>query len=801
MGVIQWDADYRIVRWEGAAERIFGWSAAEALGQRMDVLPPVHEADAALIARAMERIGSGREASVVARYRNWTRSGQVRHCQWTNTVLTGPDGRMISVLSWVIDVAEQQLACSFDIAELKEAERRAAERATELEGLMDASTAAVLVAHDPECHYVTGNRSAYRIGRLPEGTNLSATPMEGSTRLPFRQRRGGVDVPPSELPLQEAARTGEPVTDEVELVFPDGTSLWLYGSAVPLRDAAGQVRGAVCSFVDITALKRAEAARREAEHQIRAERELLHDFVMNVPALIAITRGPEHVFEIINVLARKMLGDGDIVGQPLREAFPRLDPIVYERFDRVYRTGESISGREFSIALDWDKTGSVTPRYLNFVHQPLRGGDGQILGVMTFAVDVTAQVEARHKVEQLAAERAVLLEHAERARAEAERASRAKDDFLAMLGHELRNPLAPIQTALDLMKLRSRGQVTREQAVIERQVMHLTRLVDDLLDVSRIARGKIQLKSAPVDLRTVVTQAVEMVSPLFEERRHQLTLDVPYGVLRVQGDEARLVQVLANLLSNAAQYTEPGGRIEVHTEHRKEEEGREGEGEVVLTVKDSGVGIPPEVLPHIFNVFVQGERTPDRAKGGLGLGLAIVRSLVEMHGGKVTASSAGLGCGSEFTVRLPARSRAPAEAVAEAPRRVVRQLGGRVLIVDDNQDAAETLAEILRTVGYEVAVAYDGPGALTLASSFRPEIGILDIGLPVMDGYELAGRLKELCGPVHLLAVTGYGQEQDRLRSEQAGFAEHFVKPVDVDRLLQALRAIPPTTKPAPTAV
>jgi CheY-like chemotaxis protein len=219
----------------------------------------------------------------------------------------------------------------------------------------------------------------------------------------------------------------------------------------------------------------------------------------------------------------------------------------------------------------------------------------------------------------------------------------------------------------------------------------------------------------------------------------------------------------------------------------------------MLSVKDNGMGIPPEMLPHIFKIFFQGEScTSGRTKGGLGLGLALVRRLVEMHHGKVTAFSAGPGYGSEFTVRLPVRSPPPAMTEVETPERVTRGPGGRVLIVDDNQDAADMLAESLRTRGYEVAVAYDGPGALAVASSFCPEIGILDIGLPVMDGYELAAHLRELSGAVYLIAVTGYGQEQDRLRSEQAGFAEHFVKPVDVEELLRALRAAPVPTQPTP---
>ena len=317
--------------------------------------------------------------------------------------------------------------------------------------------------------------------------------------------------------------------------------------------------------------------------------------------------------------------------------------------------------------------------------------------------------------------------------------------------------------------------------MIERQVAHLTRLVDDLLDVSRIARGKVELQLGVVELADVVARAVEMASPLLEQRAHRLLVDVPRPGLTVNGDPARLSQVVSNLLTNAAKYTPAGGRIIVAA--------HEAGGEIVLRVADTGIGIGREVLPHIFDLFVQGRQAIDRAEGGLGLGLAIVRSLVERHGGTVSAQSAGPNRGSEFVVRLPKANR-PAEPEASAsPRFTKAAAGARILIVDDNRDAAEMLAEALRVRGYETHVAHDGPEALRRAGHGPFAAALLDLGLPVMDGFELAARLRELPGTsgTRLIAVTGYGQESDRHRTAAAGFHHHLVKPVDLDALAELL--------------
>jgi signal transduction histidine kinase/integral membrane sensor domain MASE1/ActR/RegA family two-component response regulator len=380
-------------------------------------------------------------------------------------------------------------------------------------------------------------------------------------------------------------------------------------------------------------------------------------------------------------------------------------------------------------------------------------------------------------------------ERAENLYREAHEQDRRKDEFLAMLGHELRNPLAPLRNAVHLLGVPGASPASLERAreVMERQIDTLRRLVDDLLDVSRITRGKIQLSIGRVDLVNVVHAAVETVRPMVESQRHALSVSVRDGAMEIDGDATRLEQVLANLLNNAAKYTEPGGRIWIDV-------ARDGDAACVR-VRDTGIGIAPELLPRVFEMFTQADRSLARSKGGLGIGLTLVRRLVELHGGTVTAHSDGVGRGSEFLVRLPARSgspaadRAPADAPASVPSGGTRR---RVLVVDDNGDAAETLAAVLRAWGHDACTARDGPSALEVAARFAPDTFLLDIGLPGMDGYELARRLRadERHRAALLVALTGYGQAEDRRLSREAEIDHHLVKPVDLEELARLLHRV-----------
>jgi PAS domain S-box-containing protein len=449
---------------------------------------------------------------------------------------------------------------------------------------------------------------------------------------------------------------------------------------------------------------------------------------------------------------------------------PAILPQVKERWQHAIDSGTS-----FEMVFPLRGADGTFRRFLTRAN-PVRDSRGRV--AHWFGTNTDVETERR-----TADNNAELRERERVARQDAETANRAKDEFLAMLGHELRNPLSPILTALQLMKLRGGGELERERTVIERQVSHLTRLVDDLLDVSRIARGKIELKEELVEMSEVVAAAIEITSPLLDQRTHTLDVSVPRWGLVVKGESSRLSQVISNLLTNAAKYTPPGGYITIRA--------NEEDGAVVVRVRDTGMGIPQDVLPRIFDLFVQERQAIDRSQGGLGLGLTIVRNLVERHGGTVSAHSDGPGTGSEFVVRLPKvtetvirKDRATTETAAD---RAIspRPDAVRILVVDDSVDGAEMLAAALNAKGYDTRVAYDAPAALRIAADFEPAIVFLDIGLPVMDGYELAAHLRALEGlnGVTLIALTGYGQESDRKKTRDAGFQHHFVKPVDLDAL------------------
>ena len=408
------------------------------------------------------------------------------------------------------------------------------------------------------------------------------------------------------------------------------------------------------------------------------------------------------------------------------------------------------------------------------------------------------EAERESLLEQILEDRVVLEQaHEERASllASLEQASRAKDEFLAILGHELRNPLSPIVTALRLMKERGDIAEMREHKIIERQVNHLVRLVDDLLDVSKIARGKVDLRREIVNLHDVVSRAVEMVGDLLESHRHQLLIEGDENELLCYADPMRLAQIVTNLLTNAARYTPAGGRIVLRTGLAEET--------LYVSVEDNGIGISADMLPRVFNLFEQATRSSDRADGGLGIGLALAQNLVALHGGTIHAESQGLGEGCKFIVKLP-----PAQSI-EIAEQATRRLrfaspsphSKRILVVDDNVDAAELLQITLQNRGHEVEIAHDPLTALDIAATFKPECAILDIGLPVIDGYELALRLRKVpdCEPCRMIALTGYGQDKDKQRGREAGFEEHLVKPVAIDHLLRLVDPHP-TGYPSPGA-
>ncbi len=399
------------------------------------------------------------------------------------------------------------------------------------------------------------------------------------------------------------------------------------------------------------------------------------------------------------------------------------------------------------------------------------------------------EVLQRANTELEQANRTLQNEVAERSRVELalKEADRQKDEFLAMLAHELRNPLAPILNAVQLMRRKPIGdpQLNWSREVIERQLGHLTRLVDDLLDVSRITRGKINLAREPVEIASLVARAVETVQPLIAERGHELTIDLPSQSVRVYGDPLRLTQALGNVLANAAKYTETRGRIGLTAEKI--------EDRVEIRVRDTGIGIPASLLPKIFDMFTQLNDQTGRPQSGLGIGLALVRKLLEMHGGTVTAYSEGDGLGSECLMTLPVITNERVPEVPDPEPASVPQIRRRILVADDNLDALESLATLLELGGHEVYSAANGALALESAERHRPEVALLDIGMPKLDGYEVARRIRaQPWGHlITLVALTGWGQESDRRRSGEAGFDSHLVKPLDLDKLTELLNRLP----------
>lgn len=586
-----------------------------------------------------------------------------------------------------------------------------------------------------------------------------------------------VELPPIELP---GSVWPEPVTRAYVVTSPKSidasvTEAIVFGLSprLPFDDA---YRGYLDEIVEKLTAARARIELSEARKKVGAARS---ELLRHAPVPTVFSTGLEQRIDVASESFIELVGGRDPVGKTFAEAFPHLVGSDLERtLRRAYETGDPITTDE-RIVPEVNQNDSLEERWLKLSVQPVRDSSGRVYGLISTEVDLTEAVKARRAVEACSMDREKLL-------VAIEAASRSKDEFLAMLGHELRNPLAPIITALHLMKLKEPTALVREREIIQRQAEYLVKLVDDLLDVARVVRGKITLHCSRIALADVIARAVETATPLFEEKRHAVTIDVSPQGFDVEGDPLRLGQVFANLLTNAAKFTEAGGRISVRA-------ARDGDF-AVIRVEDNGVGIPEAQLPYLFDAFFQVPREPERAQRGLGLGLALVKSFVTLHGGTVSARNRK-GGGSVFEVRLrlfqgaSAPAHQPEKKAAELPNSVCEKR--RILLVDDSEDILDVVASFLRHEGYEVMAAHDAPSALRIAPSFHPNIAVLDIGLPVMDGYELAQHLREELGDEapKLIAMTGYGQEADRERARRAGFASHLVKPVDPKKLLESLRA------------
>jgi PAS domain S-box-containing protein len=744
----------RIATWNPGAEHLFGYAEREAVGREVAVIFTPEDREAGV---------PDRERATAAAH------GHAADERWH---IRKDDSRFFAsgVMSPIYD--EEGGLCGFtkvarDMTERNRAEEAVREAAVRLKAIVDTAVDGIITLDDrgvvesmnPAAERIFGHAHHEVVGR-PFGLLMPD---------PGRDEYDGY--------LESYLRSGEPrIIGAIRQVHGRRKD----GSIFPMELAVSESRlGTRRLFTgivrDITEYKLAVAERTRLLGELEAERALLNTLLDNAPVGFGFFDRDLRYVRLNPALAEF---DGLTVeahlGRALRDVLPRVTPEVVDALRRVLDTGARVVNKEFRS--ETPRTPG-RPRYWLCSFYPVKTPDGAVLG----AGAVVADIDDRKRMEEALKE-----------------ADQRKDQFLAMLAHELRNPLAPISNAVQIMKVQGLKGPNFDWSVkvIEDQVKHMTRMVDDLLDVSRITRGKVVLQNEPVELEAVVSLAVEASRPLIEDCQHRLTVALPEHPVLLDVDPARMAQVLSNLLNNAAKYTDEGGEIALSAER----DGRE----VLIRVRDNGTGIAPELLPHIFDMFTQADQTLSRSRGGLGIGLTLVRSLVEMHHGRVAAHSRGPGLGSEFTVRLPVSAEAPTEPTADGPTAVeapaveaIPQFSRRrILVVDDNRYNANSLGVLLRTLGQDVEMAYDGPAALELVRRRRPDLVLLDIGLPGMDGYEVARRCRqdEDLRRITLVAMTGYGKEEDRRRSQEAGFNAHLVKPVNLEDLRVLL------TQPDPTA-
>ncbi|MBI2876557.1 MAG: MEDS domain-containing protein [Candidatus Tectomicrobia bacterium] len=783
-GVVITDREGTILWVNPAFTRLTGYTREESIGQNPRLLKSGKH-DRSLYRDLWESILSGNPWR--GELTNRRKDGSLYVEEMVITPVLREDGEM-----------GHFIAVKQDITERRRAEEELQRHRKFLEVLIEKAPVGIAVVRGPDHRHLLAN-SAYRaIPGRPGAPVIDRTIAEVFPAEVLGGYRGL---------LERVYRTGETVGVREYEILPGPGQEPTYWNAdhVPLRGPDGRIEAVLILAHEVT-------------EEVRASRRL--GFLAITGAALASSLDYETTLQSVARLVVPTLADWcsvDLVDRKdgtlqqvavahtdptkeslireLRRVYP-FDPDRPYGVSHVIRTGESELVPE--VTDTWRETHAQSAEMLrlfraldfkSYMIVPLQARDST-LGTITLMFSVS---ERRYGppdlalAEELARRAALAIDNAWLYR-EIQEASRRKDEFLAMLSHELRNPLAAIAGAIQVLrKGAAEDPILRvAQETAERQTGQMKRLLDDLLDVSRITQGKIALGKQPVELAEIVDHAVQASRPLIQDRRHRLTVSLPQEPLRLEADPVRLEQVFINLLSNAAKYTPPGGQIWLSV-------GREGD-QAILRVRDNGIGIAPELLPRIFDLFVQADRSLDRAEGGLGIGLTLVRELVAMHGGQVDAQSDGLGKGSEFVVQLPLADRERQRGEPPGPPSdALRSSARRILLVDDNEDAAVMLAMLLEMTGHEVRIVYDGPSALVMAGEYRPEVVLLDIGMPGMDGYEVARRLRrqEALPQMRLIALTGYGQEEDRQRAREAGFDHYLTKPIHLPQLLGLLSEVP----------
>ncbi len=741
--VITTDTDARVTFLNAVAESLTGWTNTDAAGQPLDtVFRIVGERDrqpvASPIAKALRTgtvVGLANHTLLVAK------DGTERPIDDSAAPIRDDDGRVVGAVLVFRDITE----------------RRQWEK-SESERLLSARLLAAIVETSDDAI----------VSKTLDGTirtwNAGAERLFGYTAAEAIGRHISLVIPPERIAEEDhiigCLKAGERVDHfETERVRKDGERVLVSLTVSPIRDAAGNVVGASKIARDITERKRADA-----------ERQKFVTLVENSTDFIGMC-DLDGVPFYINRAGLDMVGLASI--EEARRAnvrdffFPEdRSKIMDEFFPSVVEKGTG----EIEVRFRNFRTGQA--RWMAYKVLQITDSDGRRIAFATVSQDITERRRLADDLRKLAADLSD--------------ADRRKNEFLATLAHELRNPLAPLRNILEYLKRGDADAAKREQAVatMQRQLSQLVRLVDDLLELNRITHDRLELRKRTLDVSTVLEHAVESCRPLAESCGHEVRTSVPSEPVYVDADEARLTQVFANLINNSCKYTNPGGLITVAAQ-------RDG-SDAVVSVSDNGIGIPPERLSDIFEMFTQVERASERSQGGLGIGLTLVRRLVRMHGGTVEAKSAGAGKGSEFVVRLPLVLEALASTRAPEPRPEEPAASRRILVVDDNRDAATSLAMLLQMTGHETHTAHDGSAAVEIIEKQRPDVVLLDIGLPGLNGYEVCRRVRQQPwgGAMVLVALTGWGQDSDRQQSREAGFDGHLVKPVEYVSLMELLESL-----------
>lgn len=767
--VIVTDANGRVTMMNRVAQSLTGWME-EAVGQALDeVFRIVNEQTRKPVESPATR--ALREGGIV---------GLANH-----TVLIRKDGTERPIddsAAPIFDAQGQVIGCVLvfrDITERRRAEDERREVIARLDSLI-AHAPIGIALFDADLRFITINDQAAAIDGISKDAHLGKTVCELLPEL----------GPKVETLLRQVRDTGKPligahITGETPAA-PGQRRHWI-ANYYPVQDGIGRAGAIGAVALEITDLKRAEDELRRAEERIRS--------VVNNVIDGIITIDERGMVQSFNPAAERLFGysASEVTGQNVK----MLMPEPYHNEHDTYLSNYLVTGKARIIGIGREVVGlrkndSTFPMELAVGEFSL-GGRRHFTGIVR---DISERKQAEAELRERAADVAVALakrteeaRRAEKAEQQLREADRRKNEFLATLAHELRNPLAPVRNAVQILLMKGPPDPDLKwgRAVIDRQVQHMARLLDDLLDVSRITHNKLELRKERVEMAAVVQSAVETSRPLIDSGGQELTVALPDQHVYLDADPVRLAQVFSNLLNNAAKYSEPGGHIRLTCERQ----GRD----VVVSVKDDGVGIAAEMLPRIFDIFSQSKRVLERSQGGLGIGLSLVRGLVELHGGSIEARSEGQDKGSEFIVRLPVivakvvQESSPPSKDGEQPR--VRKC--RLLIVDDLKDSADSLAMLLKMIGHEVHTAYDGEDAIIAAERFTPEVILLDIGMPKLNGYDACRRIRQQPWGkgMYLVALTGWGQEDDRRRTEAAGFDHHMVKPVDPSELMKLLASLP----------